>query len=96
MNEEFKKITKRNFLAFAFCPHSKLENCFCRKPKNGLIVKIIEYYKNTPRIFFGDKTTDIEAANSISIEGILVHEGQMLATVQNWVEYDRNKSTIKN
>ena len=93
MNEDFKEITNRNILAFAFCPHSSLDKCVCRKPRNGLITWIQEYYKNTPKILFGDKQTDLQAANASNIEGILVAEGKLLETVRKWVENDHNSST---
>ena len=70
LHEELSK--KKVFINdFEFCPHhpealSKkfLKNCNCRKPKNGMIEKIINRWPiiRNKSIFIGDKNTDKLAA----------------------------------
>ncbi|HOK05277.1 MAG TPA: D-glycero-beta-D-manno-heptose 1,7-bisphosphate 7-phosphatase [Victivallales bacterium] len=46
-----------------FCPHTPSENCECRKPKPGLILKAARELKIdiSKSIMIGDKTSDLEA-----------------------------------
>jgi len=58
-----------------FCPHSPDENCSCRKPKTGMIDKVLDKYKIdlSKSWLIGDKQSDIDLAinskisNSIAI-----------------------------
>lgn len=61
-----------------YCPHSKSEQCRCRKPD-------IELFKRAEReldldinscFVIGDQTSDIEAAKNIGCKSILVRTGQ--------------------
>ena len=54
----------------AVCPHTPLDDCNCRKPKPGMLNKLIELsgIKDRDRIIFvGDKDSDEKAAMSAGI-----------------------------
>lgn len=55
--------------SIAYCPHGKNLsgiNCLCRKPKPGMLDKLLLKYKNEnlPAFFVGDSQTDLLAAQS--------------------------------
>ena len=60
-----------------FCPHKPEENCLCRKPKPGLILKAIEEFKIDPKSswMIGDNDSDVIAANSSGCKGIKIGKG---------------------
>jgi D-glycero-D-manno-heptose 1,7-bisphosphate phosphatase len=60
--------------ALFFCPHKPEDNCDCRKPKPGLLLKIAEYLKIDLKdaIMIGDSDRDIQAAQTAGVDGILV------------------------
>jgi len=70
--EEIIKITKSilrpsieiDDRSIFICPHQESENCFCRKPKPGLILKCLEYFNinKADSVFIGDSNLDAEAA----------------------------------
>lgn len=60
-----------------YCPHHPLDNCFCRKPKPGLLYQIRDKYNiNLKKTFFvGDSAKDIEAAIASGCLPLLVLTG---------------------
>ncbi|HDX8137108.1 TPA: D-glycero-beta-D-manno-heptose 1,7-bisphosphate 7-phosphatase [Campylobacter fetus] len=82
MLDEFKKediYIKKVY----YCPHSPEENCDCRKPKPGMILKALSEFdinlKNS--IMIGDKNSDMLAANSAGINNCyLIGETSSLKT----------------
>ena len=62
--------------AFYYCPHIPDENCNCRKPKPGLILKIINEMEINPKISWvvGDSNSDLEAGLSVGCNVIKVDE----------------------
>ena len=66
-----------------FCPHRPDENCECRKPKPGMILKAAQEFqidlKNS--VMIGDSNTDIEAAQQAGCHGILVEESDSLTNI---------------
>lgn len=59
------------------CTHKPEDNCNCRKPKSGLITKIIsKYEKDTEFLFIGDSVSDYQAAQGANIPFILVGTGK--------------------
>ena len=58
-----------------FCPHSKNENCGCRKPKPGMIAKAAKKYKiNFSKSFLvGDRASDIEAGKKVGCRLIFIN-----------------------
>jgi D,D-heptose 1,7-bisphosphate phosphatase len=66
-----------------FCPHTPQENCGCRKPKPGLILKAAEELKIDLKKSFmvGDSEKDIKAAENAGCKGILLRENQKLIDI---------------
>jgi D-glycero-D-manno-heptose 1,7-bisphosphate phosphatase len=60
-----------------YCPHAPEDNCECRKPKPGLFLQIAQYYQldltNVPAV--GDSLRDIQAAQAVACNAILVLTG---------------------
>ncbi len=58
----------------AVCPHDDNHNCDCRKPKPGMINKLIEKYNlsRSESIFIGDSIKDLVAAERANVEFILL------------------------
>ncbi|MCK1438321.1 HAD family hydrolase [Bradyrhizobium sp. 15] len=79
MSEELVKVGA-HIDAFEYCPHhpeASVElyrtSCNCRKPKPGMITKILKRFPvdSAQSFLIGDKFTDIEAANGAGIRGYL-------------------------
>jgi D-glycero-D-manno-heptose 1,7-bisphosphate phosphatase len=80
MFSQFKK-NKITILDIFYCPHSPDSNCFCRKPKPGMLLNAKKKYnidmENSWMI--GDKNDDIIAANKSGIyKTILVRSGHKI------------------
>lgn len=61
-----------------YCPHTPEDNCACRKPKTGLFQQIAATLQ-TPLAgvpVIGDTLRDIQAAQAMGCEAILVETGQ--------------------
>ena len=60
-----------------FCPHAPRDGCNCRKPRPGMLFAIAkdfpDEYKNA--IFIGDSLRDVQAAQAVNIEPMLVRTG---------------------
>jgi D-glycero-D-manno-heptose 1,7-bisphosphate phosphatase len=78
-NKLQKQLFIKNALidGICFCPHHPDENCQCRKPKTGLIDKILCNFniekENT--FFIGDSEKDMIAAHDANVRKILVRTG---------------------
>ena len=63
-----------------YCPHVPEENCNCRKPKPGLLIKATNDFdidlKNS--YFIGDSISDLDAARNAGCKGILLKQHQNL------------------
>lgn len=66
--------------AIYFCPHKPDENCDCRKPKSGLILKATQEFDIdlTQSWFIGDSQTDIDAAKTAGCKSFLVNKNKNL------------------
>ena len=68
---------------FYYCPHRPNENCYCRKPKPGLLLQAAKDFdidlKNSWMI--GDSLTDTETAASVGCRTILIKKNQTLANI---------------
>jgi D-glycero-D-manno-heptose 1,7-bisphosphate phosphatase len=85
--EEIEEIfinLKENFLSFGikiddyfYCPHQSSDNCECKKPKTGLIKKVLEKYQVdfTNSFMVGDMDLDILFGKNIGVKTILVLTG---------------------
>jgi len=60
-----------------YCPHSKEENCFCRKPRPGMLLRAHDELgiDMHDAIFIGDSISDIRAALAAGVHPILVLTG---------------------
>ena len=75
--QDLLKTKKGEIDKIFYCPHIDEDKCLCRKPKNGLMRKISEYYgislKKIPSI--GDSARDLEAYAKSEAQPILVRTG---------------------
>lgn len=77
----------------AYCPHRPDENCFCRKPRSGMLYEISYKLriKLTQKVFLvGDKIQDIQAGESVGCTPVLVRTGNGLETISY------NKDRLRN
>lgn len=75
--------------AIYYCPHKPDENCQCRKPKSGLILKAIKEYavESSLSWFIGDSQTDMQAAKEAGLRSIMMKEnGSLLDAIKNLVD----------
>lgn len=61
-----------------YCPHGPDEGCACRKPKPGMLRTIAEHYGvSLARLWFvGDSLGDLEAAQAVDCQPVLVKTGK--------------------
>ena len=68
--------------ALFFCPHTADENCNCRKPRTGMLEEIAARFhtelKGVPSV--GDSLKDLQAAEAVGAQPILVLTGQGATT----------------
>lgn len=66
--------------AIYFCPHKPDENCDCRKPKPGLILRATKEFDIdlTQSWFIGDSQSDIDAAKTVGCNSFRIDEKQNL------------------
>jgi D-glycero-D-manno-heptose 1,7-bisphosphate phosphatase len=64
--------------ALFFCPHTAAEECSCRKPRTGMLEEIAARFhtdlKGAPCV--GDSLKDVQAADSVGAQPILVLTGK--------------------
>lgn len=71
--------------ALRYCPHDYHDNCLCRKPKPGMLLRLLEVLEISPQhaCMIGDKIDDIRAARAAGVEPILVLTGKGEATMMH-------------
>ena len=71
-----------------YCPHHPDEACICRKPATGLFEQIAAYYKIDLKgvIVIGDSLRDIQAAQKLACQPILVLTGNGEQTIQHHLQ----------
>lgn len=55
-----------------YCPHAKAENCYCMKPRTGMIRRSLKEYPDinlSESFMVGDSTVDIELAINMNMRG---------------------------
>jgi histidinol-phosphate phosphatase family protein len=59
---------------FYYCPHIPNENCSCRKPKSGLLLKAIDDFSIDVNNswFVGDRDSDIQAGESVGCKTLKI------------------------
>jgi D-glycero-D-manno-heptose 1,7-bisphosphate phosphatase len=60
-----------------YCPHKPEDNCYCRKPNPGMLLKAIEEFNICPfdSILIGDKKSDIIAGQNANIQTCILFKG---------------------
>lgn len=63
--------------AIYFCPHSTADNCACRKPRPGMLVRAAREHRLDLRgsWMVGDRYADLEMAHAVGCRSILVLSG---------------------
>lgn len=63
--------------AIYYCPHSSSDDCACRKPRPGMLVRAAREHRLAVRGSWvvGDRYTDMEMAHSVGCRSILVLSG---------------------
>ncbi|ALE90373.1 D-glycero-beta-D-manno-heptose-1,7-bisphosphate 7-phosphatase [Pseudomonas versuta] len=66
-----------------YCPHGPDEGCACRKPKPGMLHTIAEHYGAdlADCWFVGDSLGDLQAAQAVDSQPVLVKTGKGLLTL---------------
>lgn len=86
LNESLKGHAGVEFTSIFVCPHSKNDNCPCRKPRAGMFESAKEIFGILPEIMIGDSVTDIEAANLVGVHGIKVERNDFYLSVSEWLD----------
>jgi D-glycero-D-manno-heptose 1,7-bisphosphate phosphatase len=88
--QELQAITRRMLLEVAlaggainkvyYCPHAPGDECGCRKPRPGLLLKAMEEHQAWPAQIYmvGDSESDMEAAARAGCRSLLVRRGAFL------------------
>jgi D-glycero-D-manno-heptose 1,7-bisphosphate phosphatase len=71
-----------------FCPHGKDENCDCRKPRPGMLLRArnelgVDLSK---AVFIGDSMTDIQAGIAAGVDSMLVLTGLGIEQFRNHID----------
>lgn len=75
-----------------YCIHRDSDNCDCRKPKTGMIERVLAEHKIPKQaleksFFIGDTIRDIQTGKSAGCKTILVFSGkEKAANMDNWEE----------
>ena len=84
--------------AVFFCPHAPEDNCDCHKPADGLFREIARRYQRdlqqVPVI--GDSIEDIQAAQSVGAQPVLVKTGKGEQTFSDHAEQLANALVFNN
>lgn len=76
--------------AIFICPHGPEDNCDCRKPKPGLLIKIGKHFHLAPSriLTIGDSLRDIQAAKTFGAKAVLVLTGNGKKTLEGATKSD--------
>jgi histidinol-phosphate phosphatase family protein len=72
---------------FYYCPHTPTENCSCRKPKAGLLLKAIDDFSIDVNNswFIGDRDSDIQAGQSVGCKTLKIQNNFNLEKAVNLI-----------
>ena len=72
---------------FYYCPHTPDENCSCRKPKTGLLLKAINDFSIDVdnSWFIGDRDSDIQAGQSVGCKTLKIQNNFDLEKAVNLI-----------
>ena len=78
--QDYLRKSNTKLDAIYFCPHRPNENCWCRKPKPGLILKAAKDFDIdlTKSWMIGDNQSDLESAKQVGCNSFLVDEKRNL------------------
>lgn len=79
------------------CPHTKEDNCNCRKPKTGMVENWLisnEFDKENSYVI-GDRLTDIEFAKNLNLKGYLLNNENNWQTITDEIINKPRKAEIK-
>ena len=67
------------------CPHGPEDNCECRKPKPGLLLKAMQKFNVEPQetLLIGDSMRDLLAAKACGAKALLVKTGKGMQTLES-------------
>ena len=94
IHNHLQKILKDNNTSiddFYFCPHIPDENCQCRKPNPGMLIKAVQDYDidMNQSFMIGNSLTDVQAAQKAGCKGILLNQNQtLLELITNLIKVD--------
>ena len=88
IHEKLKKELEKNSIRIEgvyYCPHEMNENCECRKPKPGLLLRIAKEHNLDLKqvIFVGDEERDFQAGKAAGCKTILVKPQRNLLKIVN-------------
>lgn len=71
--------------AFYYCPHDDPDNCECRKPKPGLLLRAAQEHRIALErsVFVGDSWRDIIAGRAAGVKTVLVLSGHVKPEMLN-------------
>ncbi len=74
--------------AIYFCPHDIKNNCSCRKPKPGMLLKAAKDFKIdlSQSYLIGDDSVDIQAGKAVGCKTILISHDQGLLDAVRIIE----------
>ena len=79
-------MTQRNahLDAWVYCPHGPNDGCDCRKPKAGLLKTLLQCFSidTNNAVLIGDSLRDLQAAQRIAMDAILVKTGKGRQTLR--------------
>lgn len=85
MNRQCFQATGVTFCIVVVCPHNVTANCHCRKPAAGMLETANNLTKCTITALFGDKISDVKAANNFGVDGVLVRQNNLEHRVDDWL-----------
>jgi D-glycero-D-manno-heptose 1,7-bisphosphate phosphatase len=76
--------------AVYYCPHAPADNCECRKPKPGLLLRAAEDFGLELRqsVMIGDTASDAEAATSAGVRPLLLAHDLLAAADASITTYE--------
>lgn len=102
IHKKIKNILLRNgikLFKIYFCPHHPEMNCDCRKPKIGMVKKILHLVDKQKSFMIGDLPTDIEFGKNLGVKTIFIKRRRKINNSFKKQEADyvvKNFSSAKN
>ena len=84
------------FLDVLICPHFKENDCLCRKPKTGLLRRLLEegFDRRTSAVL-GDRDTDLELAEAIGVDGFKIEGAESWRKVLDALLFRPRQASIQ-